>query len=405
MRQLVVATGMTCAWLGCGSAVETTGSSPPTPPIDGGSADAAASDAGGRTDAGADGVGSWQRLDACPESGCDPSIVSYRTAAWTGSRVIFWAADLAFKAPQGEVFDPTSGTFTSFPAQGAPWSTDMAFAWTGTRVFAWVGPTSGALYDPSTDIWAALPSAGAPTPRAKALAVVAGGDVIVWGGSVAGADPGGGGSAYGLAQGSWRPMAQANQPSFRALHTAVWTGAELVVWGGTGTHLLDTGGRYEPAHDTWRPTSTSGAPNPRVAHTAVWTGSEMVVWGGQLDGGAKTDTGGVYDPAADAWRATSRDGAPKPRKHHFAAWTGRRMLIMGGELVVGLDETLVGGIYDPVTDRWQSTTEKGAPGNFFQTQFTAWDEAHGRLLVVGGTPGASLAQDKIQAWAYTPPAP
>src|SRR5436309_8108189 len=81
-------------------------------------------------------------------------------------------------------------------------------------------------------------------------------------------------------------------PDPREYHTAVWTGTLLIVWGGfNGSHLLNTGSRYDPLTDIWASTSTSGAPTERQNHTAVWTGSVMVIWGGQQSGGGAPATG------------------------------------------------------------------------------------------------------------------
>jgi hypothetical protein len=234
----------------------------------------------------------------------------------------------------------------------------------------------------------------------------------VWGGVDANDnDPDGGGAVYQTAESAWKPMAQAGQPSYRSTFTGVWTGKELIVWGGEGSDLSGTGGAYDLEHDAWRPLATVGAPSPRHVQAAIWTGTEMIVWGGEAYVGVEnsgkpivgnTNTGALYDPVHDTWRPTSLDGAPEPRKEHFAVWTGARMLVMGGEVLVGPEDALVGGLYDPVTDRWQSTTTKGAPPFFFLTHFAAWDHANGRLLIVGEPP---TSMKSIQVWAYTPPAP
>ena len=104
------------------------------------------------------------------------------------------------------------------------------------------------------------------------------------------------------------------RPTARVYHTAVWTGSEMIVWGGDdGTHVLNTGGRYNPSTDSWTATSTTNAPAAREGHTAVWTGSEMIVWGG-YDGISYLNTGGRYNPSTDSWTATSTTNAPAGRR-------------------------------------------------------------------------------------------
>jgi hypothetical protein len=79
----------------------------------------------------------------------------------------------------------------------------------------------------------------------------------------------------------------------------------------------------------------------------------MVVWGG--NSGGTLDTGGLYDPSTDSWATTSTTGAPTPRGGHTAVWTGSRMIIWGGS------PTNTGGIYDLGTDTWTPTSTTGAP--------------------------------------------
>jgi hypothetical protein len=42
------------------------------------------------------------------------------------------------------------------------------------------------------------------------------------------------------------------------------------------------------------------------------------------------DTGGLYDPVTDRWEPTEPLGAPSPRNEHALAWTGSEALIWGG---------------------------------------------------------------------------
>lgn len=395
MKRLLLATGLVAGLLlaGCGSVVD--GGYPPSPN--------SASDAGATP--GAEGVGSWQRVDRCPVAGCPRTLLSYEVAVWTGERILFWLSDANVVA-RGESFDPITGAFTAFVGQGAPPTRDgMAITWTGSRLLAWGGlgldgqvTADGALYDPTNNVWTPLPLDHAPMPSNHALAVATGGEVLVWGWPATAVEPTGG--VYRLASSTWKPMAVAGQPTARASFTAVWTGTEMIVWGGGAEERMNTGGRYDLLADAWRQTSTEGAPRPRLHHTAVWTGKEMIVWGGQRNVVAGQsnvlDTGGVYDPVHDTWRPTSLENAPSPREWHHAVWTGHRMLIMG--------DGRQGGLYDPTTDRWERVTEKGDPGDRFSSTFAAWDEAYARLLVVG-EPVMVPDVNTVQVWAYTPPAP
>jgi hypothetical protein len=145
--------------------------------------------------------------------------------------------------------------------------------------------------------------------------------------------------------------------------TAVWTGIEMIVWGGS----TNFGARYNPTTDTWTTTATIGAPSPRRLHTAVWSGSEMIVWGGcnQNTEFCDVNNGGLYDPLTDSWTTTSITNAPAPRMNHTAVWTGSKMIVWAGCSVgpQGNNSCNIqrndGGIYDPTATcsnehRWRT---------------------------------------------------
>src|SRR5215831_4275547 len=130
---------------------------------------------------------------------------------------------------------------------------------------------------------------------------------------------------------TWTATSTSNAPSARAYHTAVLAGSEMIIWGGDGqAGPLNTGGRYNPSMDSWTPTSTTNAPAAREAHTAVWTGTEMIVWGGSSGFSTVFKTGGRYNPSTDTWTATSTTNAPAARNFHTAVWTGIEMIVWGG---------------------------------------------------------------------------
>ena len=70
---------------------------------------------------------------------------------------------------------------------------------------------------------------GAPSPRLWHTAVWTGSRMIVWGGDASPYTNTGG--RYDPLTDSWTPVSTAG-PSARALHTATWTGTRMVVWGG-----------------------------------------------------------------------------------------------------------------------------------------------------------------------------
>src|SRR4029077_2639469 len=98
---------------------------------------------------------------------------------------------------------------------------------------------------------------------------------------------------------SWIATSTTNAPAARASHTAVLAGNEMIVWGGAdATNRLNTGGRYDSGTDSWAATSIANAPTARYWHTAVGTGSEMIVCG-RIDDVSPLNTGARYEPGAD----------------------------------------------------------------------------------------------------------
>jgi N-acetylneuraminic acid mutarotase len=302
------------------------------------------------------------------------------TAVWTGVEMIVWGG----------------GTVCSEPANGAP--TDFGFrynpitdvftqtnrfsnvpikrqrhsaVWTGSEMIVWGGSgltpalSSGARYDPSTNLWVSTASSGTPVGRADNTAIWTGTEMVIWGGvlpySLILTYPDSG-ARYVPSTDSWTPTNNAPGvvPIGRSLHTAVWTGTEMIVWGGrvgaTGAIPINSGGRYSPTADSWAPTSTgTNVPTPRLAHAAVWTGTEMILWGGSGSAPGTGNSGGRYNPVADAWTPTG-GGAnlPAGRSGHSATWTGSQMFVWGGT------ESLSGGRYVPTTDSWLPVSTTGA---------------------------------------------
>ncbi|MFN7973912.1 MAG: hypothetical protein U0166_16465 [Acidobacteriota bacterium] len=292
---------------------------------------------------------------------------SLHTAVWTGTEMIVWGGinNLDTDVTTGGRYNPASDTWVATSEINVPMRRERHTAvWTGTEMIVWGGRKRGAVgslqtggrYDPATDTWVAAGTsvANAPTPRDGHTAIWTGSEMIVWGGTDAGAPPcgicpPGTGGRYDPTTDTWVATAQAFAPTERRGHRAVWTGSKMVVWGGGSS----TGGRYDATSDTWASLSTTGAPAGNVDHTAVWTGSAMVVWGGN-DGTSGVMTGGRYDPAGDVWSATSTVNAPSPRFAHSAVWTGSEMIVWGGFDTSAFDYATTGGRYDPAADSWAS---------------------------------------------------
>lgn len=278
--------------------------------------------------------------------------------------------------------------------------------WTGTEMIVWGGAAeeaqnrlnTGGRYNPKTNTWVAMSTAGAPIGRFAHSVVWTGKEMIVWGGFRAGsADHLNDGGRYNPTTDTWKPLPVTGAPSARIGHSGVWTGSEMIIFGGLGAGgigigrvgPLSGGASWSLEEDKWTFLPESGAPSPRHGHSAVWTGKEMIVWSG---GAGPTDhtSGGRYDPAAKTWTATSLTNAPDGRVGGIAEWTGKEMIIWGGGSTRGL--TRSGGRYDPVRNVWTPVTLAGAPAD--AGQCTVWT---GTELILWGT-GAS----GIEGARYSP---
>jgi N-acetylneuraminic acid mutarotase len=219
---------------------------------------------------------------------------------------------------------------------------DHTVVWARSEMIVWggvgsdfYGVNTGGRYNPSSDTWTATTTTNAPDARSLHTAVWTGSEMIVWGGAGFGIFNTGG--RYNPRTDTWTATSTTNAPEQRAQHTAVWTDSQMIVWGGTPDlfdEALHNGGIYNPSSDSWTATNTHHAPDSRELHTAVWTGSEMIVWGGVSGvyphGSHLFNTGGRYNPSTDSWLATTTIDAPHARAGHTAVWTGSEMIVWGG---------------------------------------------------------------------------
>jgi N-acetylneuraminic acid mutarotase len=272
-----------------------------------------------------------------------PSTRDYHTAVWTGSEMIVWGGFNGFIGINtGGRYNPITNSWTGTRTASAPTGRSFHTAvWTGTQMIIWGGHdadgnvlNTGGRYNPVTNAWAATSTTNAPLSRSYHTAVWAGTRMIVWGGTdMHGSEYYNTGGRYNPSTNTWTATSTVNAPEGRSFHTAVSTGNEMIIWGGyffdTITHILNTGGRYNPQTNIWTPTSIINAPLPRTSHTAVWTGNEMIVWGGDV-GYVVYGSGGRYNPSMNTWTAMTMTNAATARYGATAVWNGGAMIVWGG---------------------------------------------------------------------------
>ncbi len=280
----------------------------------------------------------------------------------------------------GAAYDPASDTWSALPTANAPTARKGHTAvWTGTVMIVWGGTNddtgvtkTGARYDPAAGTWTATSTTGAAVARYGHVAQWTGNVMVVWGGNKAAGNPTddlNSGGRYNPATDSWLSMRTAGSPDAASFAASVWTGQLVVVWGG-GTPSHNTGGRYDPAADVWRATSLVNAPAGRKGHTAVWAGTRMLVYGGETSDGIPDPAVRPYDPLTDTWSKWVPAGAPSTRSEHSAVWTGSELIVWGGRsLDVSNDEILgrvpaehSGARFAPAGPAWTPMAQSDGPG-------------------------------------------
>ena len=116
----------------------------------------------------------------------------------------------------------------------------------------------------------------------------------------------------------------------------------MIIWGGYDGSPLPNGKIYDPTNNSWASINSTNAPQSGTKHSAIWTGSKMIIFGGDNS----PNSCKIYDPQTDVWVTGSSTNAPF-LFGHTAVWTGSKMIVFGGN-------TISGGIYDPLTDSWDS---------------------------------------------------
>jgi Kelch motif len=276
-------------------------------------------------------------------------------AVWTGQEMLTFGV-------QNGAYNPSTNTWR-------PLATPIKFApavvvWTGSRVLEWGGgccdssSNTGAIYDPASDTWAAIPVAPMPAVHA-AGGVWDGTELLVAGGSRFGQDshgvytdlPMAEAAAYNPNTRTWRRLPP--MPAPRGGASATWTGTEMVLVGGfrsvEGNPLRDAVA-YNPRTNAWH---TMSRPEiGRTNHMAVWTGHQLVVWGGfgNVDSRHRPTApahGESYDPVTDTWTALPKS-VLRARSPQVMLWTGKYVLIWGGVTVVDSLPVTDGASYGPL---------------------------------------------------------
>ena len=243
-----------------------------------------------------------------------------------------------------------------------------AGAWTGTEMVVAgglasadgdaehaVAVTDGAAWDAATNTWHSIAPMPTTLPGGDPTAVWTGREVLVWSSVPATATSSGREVvlAYDPSTNAWRSLAPSGLTP-RAHAVTVWTGRELVVWGGLNSNFTATygdGARLDPTTNTWRrlPAAPVAA---RGQAAAVWSGREVLIWGGDAGAGREVGQGAAYDPVTNTWRALPLSPL-RAKTLPAGVWTGRYFLVIGGSAGGSLPAPgPAAAAYDPATNAW-----------------------------------------------------
>jgi N-acetylneuraminic acid mutarotase len=204
--------------------------------------------------------------------------------------------------------------------------------------------TTTKIYDPGTDSWTTGP--GLPAALHHASAVTYGGDPVVIGGFIPGAELTSEQSdrVYALRGGSWERLPSLNHP--RAAAAAAVVGDKIVVVGGQADSKLVP---QTEVFDGERWTDVAEIPTPREHLAAASDGRYLYAVGGRNMSADKSSTAiERYDPADDSW--TELNTMPEAAGGLSAAYAGGRVVAIGGEGTTAASDTVQA--YDIRNERW-----------------------------------------------------
>jgi N-acetylneuraminic acid mutarotase len=240
-------------------------------------------------------TGTWSFGSNLPDS--IPGGVQSSTVIAAGSAIMNWGGILNTQFHnRGRSYSPGLNQWSVIPAPSFDTPigrTGHVAVWTGTEMIVWGGndgaglSNTGARYNPQTQTWTAMSTAGAPIARNNALAVWDGQEMIVWGGSDF-RDNRADGFLYNPQRDQWTPMARG--PDALQYSSAVWTGRFMLFLGHSKNQYSVC--LYDPQHDSWTFSKWPDSPDyfSHGSPSVAWSGHSVIFWFGY------NGVGWVYTP-------------------------------------------------------------------------------------------------------------
>jgi hypothetical protein len=258
------------------------------------------------------------------------------------------------------------------------WTGSRLLVWGGiaqTSDGTWVNHNDGALFDPVANRWTAMTSAGAPAARDPLDQVVwTGSRFVVWGGVQYGGAPNAptgpglpNGGIYDPASDSWTTIATAGAPA-GYIASLAWTGKKVLVLAkidGSSTpgQVIIDGAALDPATNTWSAMASPGAAlaqnilDPiaeRASYPISWAGGRLVVIAVRPATATTASSAFVllYDPDANSWTTASFPSMPDNGRWQQVEVVGDRILFVGPGLNVNGHASTVMTFFAPATGTW-----------------------------------------------------
>ncbi len=305
----------------------------------------------------------------------------------------------------GELYDPTSQTFSAIAGGSIPMRQDhTATLLPGGRVLTaggnniGTGRTNAELYDPLAAKW--TPTGSLSTTRyGHTLTLLPNGHVLVAGGDDSDGERGSA-ELYDPAAKTWSEtgsMAQA-----RGYHSAtLLPNGKVLVAGGfkEGTGWSKGAELYDPATGAW--TATGSLNVARSDHSATLLADGRVLVAGGEGTGDYLDSAEIYDPETGKWTVTGQ--MTNRRGFHGATLlTNAKVLVSGG-----FNDAYLAGVelYDPATGLWSNAKDLNAA----RSSHSATLLPSGQVQVAGGGNGGGypasgeVYDPTIDDWSDTSP--
>jgi N-acetylneuraminic acid mutarotase len=233
--------------------------------------------------------------------------------------------------------------------------------------------SSVALFDPTTNAWANLPSLSVAR-RLHTATMLSSGRVLVVGGYdatgvLASAE------LYDPQTGAWSNAG--SMAASRYFHSATLLANGIVlVSGGAGSGALGSAELFNPFTNTWSQTGAWSAASGRYLHTAVLLQSGKVLAAGGLDG-AVVNSAELYDPTTGLWTPVSNMLAAR-ESHTATTLPSGKVLISSGHSASG--RIASAELFDPAAGSWSSA------GSLLtaRTGHSAMLLPSGKVMIAGG---------------------